>query len=122
MNIAIIGQNFIFRDSLKILLNQVAGFNVIFDSDEAIKLTGFQDFLSIDVVLFDDCMRSESFCNSIHKTKQLHAKAKILLLTDPTDYYYWINQKEFPVDGILLKDLGKKEFEMEIRGLMKTSE
>jgi DNA-binding NarL/FixJ family response regulator len=121
MNIAIIGQNCIFRDSLKILLNQVADFTVVFDGDEIMNLLDYQDILSINIVLFDYCNRTENFSTLINKTRELSENIKIMVMTDVTCYYYWINQKEYHIEGVILKDSGKQEFEKEIRTLIKAN-
>ncbi len=119
MNIAIIGQNGIFRDSLRILLNQVDDFNIVFDSGEVLQLLYYQDISSVDVVLFDSYAGTENFRTLINKANELSSNIKFLVLTDTTRYYFWQNQKLFPIEGIILKDSGKEEFEIEIRSLKK---
>jgi DNA-binding NarL/FixJ family response regulator len=119
MNIAIIGHNYIFRDSLRILLNQVADFKVVFYCDTILKLTDYQDLLSIDVALIDCCNSTADLSISLSKATELSSNLKFLLLTDTTWQYYWLNQKEFPVEGIIMKDSGKLEFEHSIRNLIR---
>jgi len=119
MNIAIIGQNCIFRDSLRLLLNQVADFTVVFDSDDIPELQDYPEASSIDVVLFDCCYGNEDFSSLINKINKLSPNIKILIMTDSFWQYYWLNQKKYSIEGIILRDSGKLEFEKEIKSLIK---
>ncbi len=112
MNIVIIEQNKIFRESLKTVLNQIQDFKVIFDSD-TINYT--EDISNIHVnILLIDYNLGKSKCNeTINKALVIWGTAvKFLLMTD--------FKAECAINGInttdvILKNSSKKEFENKIR-------
>jgi DNA-binding NarL/FixJ family response regulator len=118
MNIAIIGQNSIFRDSLRTLLNQVDDFNVMMDSENIQDFFDTHDALSIDIVLFDGSIGNGNYIDLISKVRIFSADIKVLILTDIAGQTYWKNQSSGIIEGTLLKNSKKKEFAEKIRSLV----
>jgi DNA-binding NarL/FixJ family response regulator len=113
INIAIIDKNEIFRESLKMLLEQIPGFHVTICSGMnkcADSLTGEPP----EVLLLDDCI-GQNRCRSIIDEILLQNKSlKIIVLTiDPMSLYLG-----YPGTKVMLKYSEKKEFEFEIRSLL----
>ncbi len=114
MNIVIIEQNKIFRESLKTALKQIAGFNIVFDSDN----NGCFDILSdqqIQLILID---------NNITKSKCIEIKKKALVLWPSVKFLLLTSFKkeECNIDldratNAILKNSSKKDFENRIREL-----
>jgi DNA-binding NarL/FixJ family response regulator len=117
MNIAIIGPNNIFCDSLRTLLNQITDFNVLFDSGD------FQDFRNhpesdnIDLVLIDGGTGNEGYIGLVEKVLAYSERIKVLILTDANDPYHKVQRAETGFAASLPKNSRKIEFESRIRGL-----
>jgi DNA-binding NarL/FixJ family response regulator len=118
MNIAIIGQNHIFRDSLKTLLNQVDDFNIMFECAKIQDFLDDPDASVIDLILIDGVIGTYSYSEIVNRIRKYSAKIKVLILTEKEEHYYWENQKKFKIEGTLLKNAKKNEFEEKIRSLI----
>ena len=112
MNIVIIEQNKIFRESLKTVLNQIQDFKVIFDSD-TISYTEDISNIHVNIILIDYNL-GKSKCNeTINKAKAVWGiSVKFLFMTDFNE--------ECTINGIktsdiILKNSSKKQFENKIR-------
>ncbi len=114
MNIVIIEQNKIFRESLRTALKQIPGFNIVFDSDN----NACFDILSdqqIQLILID---------NNITKSKCIEIKKKALVLWPSVKFLILTSFKkeECNIDldratNVILKNSSKNEFENRIREL-----
>jgi DNA-binding NarL/FixJ family response regulator len=111
MNIVIIAQNRIFRESLKTVLNQIQDFDVVFDSDNFYKLENPGNH-QIQLILIDFSMSKENCVNIITEAIRMWPSVRFLYLTD--------YKEEWTINGIkasdiILKNSSKKEFENKIR-------
>lgn len=118
MNIAIIGQNPIFRDSLLTLLSQVVDFNIKFDCGDIHDFFNNPDASMIDLILIDGVIGSLRYSEITSRIKEFSDGIKVLFLSEATDHYYWEDQHKYNVEGTLLKNSKKKEFEEKIRSLV----
>jgi DNA-binding NarL/FixJ family response regulator len=112
IKIAIIDQNKIFRESLKVLLEQVPGFHVAIssDTDDCIDSLARESF---DVLLLDDCFGQER-CRSIIREVRSHNKMlKIIILTLDSERSY----PSADVAAVMRKYSEKKDFETTIKNL-----
>ncbi len=115
MNIAIIEPNQILRDSLRVLLEQVCDFQVVFDSGCIEDFFKYIDVRLVNVVLLDEDRGTENLPGDIQKSRILSSGIKIIILSDPEAHYYLKNYLKYEVEGILLKNSTKQEFENKIR-------
>ncbi|MEI7452588.1 MAG: hypothetical protein WCK37_05325 [Candidatus Falkowbacteria bacterium] len=112
INIAIIENNNFYRESLKTALNQIDGFNVVFDIDN---IASFLDFMEEDcfqIILIDS---SNYQAESTKKMLQLYPKATILILSNYTENYFFEPQIDGISFGFIPKCSAKNVFEQKIR-------
>jgi len=112
MNIVIIEQNKIFRESLKTVLNQIPDFEVVFDADNNWYPEEMRNVV-VNLILID---------YSFGKTKCNEAMNKALLVWGTTvkflfltDYKEECANNNIKSSDIILKHSSKKEFENKIR-------
>jgi DNA-binding NarL/FixJ family response regulator len=116
MNIVIIEQNKVFRESLKTALNQVNGFKVVFDSDNCL----FPE--AINKVQVNELLLDYSFgevkCNeTIAIAHSIWPAVSILFLTN---YKEEGNYDSMQPTEVILKSSSKKEFEDKIKAQQPT--
>jgi DNA-binding NarL/FixJ family response regulator len=111
MNIVIIDQNKIFRESLKTVLDQIPDFKVILDMDNTGSLEDINN-IEVHLILLDYSLGKGTCNEAIGKVNSLWPAAKCLLLTSYTEEY---NFNEIHTAEIILKNATKKEFENRIR-------
>jgi DNA-binding NarL/FixJ family response regulator len=114
MNIVIIAQNKIFRESLKTVLAQIAGFNIVFDADNFYSLENPGNS-QIQLVVIDF---------SISKEKCINIITDALSLWQSVRFLFMINYKEeIPPNfnttvDVINKNASKSEFENIIRNII----
>jgi DNA-binding NarL/FixJ family response regulator len=110
IDIAIIDHNDIYRESLKILLEQINGFHVVYISGNGENMENYRN-LPVRVILLDDGLGKEKCSELIIKAEKLWESVSILFLA---------MYKGEVVPGtrpgrFILKSSDKKEFEKKIR-------
>ena len=112
MNIVIIEQNKIFRESLKTVLNQIADFEVVFDADNNCFPEDISN-IQVNLILIDCNLGKDKFNETIKKAIKVWGPSiRCIFLTD--------YKEECTINGIessdiILKSSSKKEFENKIR-------
>lgn len=111
MNIVIIEQNKIFRESLKTVLNQIQDIEVVFDSDNFYKLENSGNY-QIQLILIDFSISKEKCVNIITDALSLWPSVRFLFMINYTE--------EIPPNfnttvDVIHKNASKKEFENKIR-------
>ena len=111
INIVIIAQNNIFRESLKTVLNQISGFKIIFDTDNFNSIEN-PDRYQIQLVLIDFSISKEKCVNIISEALNLWPSVRFLFMTNYSE--------EIPPNfnnsvDVIHKNASKKEFENKIR-------
>jgi DNA-binding NarL/FixJ family response regulator len=110
-NIAIIEKNTFYRESLKIVLNQIDDFNVVFDTDNILPLFQIADIQSIQILLLDyDFYENENLI----KIEQFSPSIKLLILSNYSENYFFDKHKERGLNFIS-KCSTKFLFEQKIR-------
>jgi DNA-binding NarL/FixJ family response regulator len=111
MNIVIIDQNTIYRESLRTALDQIPDINVVFDMDITSSLENINN-IPVHLILIDYSLGKEKCDETMRKAVSLWHDVRFLILT---------TYKEecglngiYPIDYIL-KNSTKKEFETIIR-------
>ena len=114
INIAIIDRNEIFRESLKILLEQIEGFSVIMDAANCVNLNISNTIPPIQVLLIDSSFGKEE-CNFRMNEEPVQSKTvkTLMLATYKEELGFGMVDTE-----IILKSSGKKEFEYRINKLI----
>jgi DNA-binding NarL/FixJ family response regulator len=114
INIAIIDRNEIFRESLKILLEQIEGFSVIMDANSCDHLNISNTISPIQVLLIDSSLGKEECTVWMNETVAQWKSVKTLMLaTYKEELGFGLVDTE-----IILKSSGKKEFEYRINKLI----
>ncbi len=111
MNIVIIEQNKIFRESLKTALDQIPGFTVVFDADNDSAFDGIGN-IHVNLILLDFGFGNDKCKETILKGSSLWPTVKFLLLVN---YKEDCNLNRSRIPDVLLKSSTKKEFENKIR-------
>ena len=112
IKIAIIDQNKIFRESLKVLLEQIPGFHVAIssDTDDCIDNLSGESF---EVLLLDDSLGQERCRSIIREARSQNKTLKTIILTlDPETSYPGPG-----VAAVMRKYSEKKDFETTIKNL-----
>ena len=111
MNIVIIEQNKIFRESLKTALNQVNDFKVVFDADDS----RFPETISnvqVNLLLLDYSFGKITCDKTIAAALSIWPAVRFLFLTNYKEEFAFDSMK---TTGAILKNSSKKEFEDKIR-------
>jgi DNA-binding NarL/FixJ family response regulator len=114
INIAIIDKNEIFRESLKVLLEQIEGFSVIVEANDCNFLNFSDTIPPIQVLLLDNSFGKEKCTAWINETLvQLKSVKTLMLATYKEELGFSSMDTE-----VILKSSGKKEFEYSINKLI----
>jgi DNA-binding NarL/FixJ family response regulator len=116
MNIVIIEQNKIYRESLKTALSQVKGFDVVFETDNG----SFPETLKhvqVNLILIDYDFGEEKCNETINIAYSIWPAVSFLFLTN---YKEECNFDNIKISAAILKNSSKKEFECRIRELVGT--
>ena len=112
IRIVIIDQNKIFRESLKVLLEQVPGFHVAINSDTddyTKSLTGE----SFEVLLLDDSLGQERCRTIIREASSQNKTLKTIILTLDLESSY----PDWGETAVMRKFSEKRDFETTIKNL-----
>ena len=114
MNIAIVEQNKAYRESLKILLNQIPGFRVVFDTDNHSDFLKFLITDKVDILLLDfECIDTggqEILLNYLNN----FPTSKIIVLSYSLEICSYETMLQTYKLEVMLKNSTKKEFENHI--------
>jgi DNA-binding NarL/FixJ family response regulator len=111
MNIVIIEQNKIFRESLKTALDQIPDLKVVFDTDNPGSLESL-DNIQVHLILIDYNLGKVKCNETMNNAISLWPDVKFLLLTT---YKEECNLNGIKATDVLLKNSSKKEFEYKIK-------
>ena len=121
MNIAIIELNKLYRESLKILLNQTPDFRVVFDTDNN---SDFLQFLKTNTTDIDflgfECIETQCSQKLLEFTK-LHPETKTIVLTHSLEICKYETIIQTYCLDVMLKNSTKKEFDKHIRQAVNNS-
>jgi len=115
IRIAVVDDHDLFREGLKLVLNQIDGFQVVFDSSDGFQFLKMLETDDPDIVLMDIEMPR---INGIETTNQaLRAKPdlKIIALTMFSDTGHYSQMINAGVKGFIIKKANKFELEQAIQ-------
>ena len=108
MDIAIIEKNNVYRESLKVALNQIHELNVIIDTDNCLCFNSYDKNKSVDLILLDCKIVSENNFNFLTKLKEQIEAVKIVILADYPQKIIYHSFYEMGADKIIFKHTTKK--------------
>ena len=121
MNIAIIELNKLYRESLKILLNQTPDFRVVFDTDNNSDFLQFLKTNTTDIVFLGfECIETQCSQKLLEFTK-LHPETKSIVLTHSLEICKYETIIQTYCLDVMLKNSTKKEFDKHIRQAVNNS-
>ena len=115
MNIAIVEQNKLYREGLKVLLNQTPDFRVVFDTDNNSDFLQFLKTNSTDIVFIGfECIETQCSKKLLEFIK-LHPEIKIIVLTPSLEICRYETLIQTYCMDVMLKNSTKKDFDKHIR-------
>ena len=118
INIAIIENNNIYRESLKTALNQIDGFMVVFNTDNISLVFDFIEEYNFQIILLDlFCYQAES----VKKILQLYPNTKILILSNYIETCFFDLKSNDMSFDFISKCSNKNLFEYKIRESLNTN-
>lgn len=109
INVMLLDDHKIFRESLKLLLETTKNFKVVFDaSDEAGFIKGLR-YNDVDVILLDITMPGRDGFYYLDFIRKKNVNVKVIMLTMHSEVEYLVKATEMNVDGYLLKSVGSEE-------------
>jgi len=121
MNLAIVEQNKLFREGLKVLLNQTPDFRVVFDTDNNSDFLQFLKTNSTDIVFIGfECIETQCSKKLLEFIK-LHPETKIIVLTPSLEICRYETLIQTYCMDVMLKNSTKKDFNKHIREIENTA-
>ncbi len=114
IDIAIVDDHDLFRDGLKLVLNQIENFNVIFDADNGFILLNFLKISKPDIILMDIDMPEINGIETTKKSLDLYPSLNIISLSMFSDTVNYTQMISAGVKGFVLKKANKTELQQAI--------
>ena len=115
MNLAIVEQNKLYREGLKILLNQTPDFRVVFDTDNNSDFLQFIKTNSTDIVFLGfECIENQC-SEKLPEFIKLYPDTKIIVLTHSLEICKYETIIQTYCLDVMLKNSSKKDFDKHIR-------
>ena len=109
MNIAIIENNKLYRESLRTVLNQINDFNVVYEGYDLHEVTHLPDIKNLNIILMDYNIVEGRWDQIIEQTEKLSAGTKIIIISDFNEICYLENLKSKGITDVINKNAGKKD-------------
>jgi DNA-binding NarL/FixJ family response regulator len=121
MNIAIVEQNKLYREGLKVLLNQTPDFRVVFDTDNYSDFLQFIKTNSTYIVFIGfECIETQC-SKKLPEFIKLHPETKIIVLTPSLEICRYESIIQTFCMDVMLKNSSKKDFVKRIRKIEKNA-
>jgi len=114
IKIAIIDDHQLFREGIKLVLNQTNNFEIIYESDNGNDFINFLDKVTPDVVLMDINMAKLNGIETTKKALKIKPTIKILTLSMYSDTLHYTQMINAGVKGFLLKNANIYELKQSI--------
>jgi len=115
INIAVIDDHDLFREGIRLVLNQVEGFNVVFDTSDGNLFLEKISEIQPDIVLMDIDMPVINGVLVTEKALKINPDLKIAALSMFSDTGHYTQMIHAGVKGFILKKANKFELEQAIR-------
>ncbi len=114
IQIAIVDDHALFRDGIRMVLNQIPGFEVIYDTADGNDFINFIKTSQVDIVLMDIEMPILSGIETTLQALGLKPNLKIIALTMFTDEMHYLQMLKAGVKGFILKKSNKYQLKQAI--------
>jgi len=114
IQIAIVDDHALFRDGIRMVLDQIPGFEVIYDTSDGRDFIEFIKQSSVDIVLMDIEMPLLSGIETTRQALALNSNLKIIALTMFTDEMHYLQMMKAGVKGFILKKSNKFQLKQAI--------
>lgn len=119
IQIAIVDDHSLFRDGIKLVLNQIEGFEVIYDTPDGRDFIDFITKSPVDIVLMDIEMPQINGIETTVKALEIVPDLKIIALTMFTDEMHYVQMLKAGVKGFILKKADKYQLQQAIEEVYK---
>jgi len=117
IKIVIIDDHNIFRTGIKLVLNQVPHFEVIFNTDNAYDFIKLLPNFDVDVVLMDFNMPAINGDEATRRILDLQPELKIIALTMFSDLTHYTKMIDAGAHGFVVKKASKEELQKAIENI-----
>jgi DNA-binding NarL/FixJ family response regulator len=114
IQIAVIDDHDLFREGIRLVLNQIEGFNVAYDTSNGNQFIEILDKTRIDIALMDIEMPVINGIQTTRKALQFKPELKVIALTMFSDTGHYMQMIQAGVKGFILKKANKFELEQAI--------
>ncbi|PIQ31589.1 MAG: DNA-binding response regulator [Bacteroidetes bacterium CG18_big_fil_WC_8_21_14_2_50_41_14] len=117
IQIAVIDDHDLFREGLTLVLNQVQGFQVVYDTSDGFRFLEMLDQVPIDIALMDIEMPGINGIEITEKVLSLKPDLKVIALSMFSDTGHYTQMIHAGAKGFVLKKANKFELEQAIRAV-----
>jgi DNA-binding NarL/FixJ family response regulator len=114
IKIAIIEDQDLFREGLKLVLSQITDFEVVFDTSNGYDFIDYLQSNKPDVVLMDINMPKIDGIETTKKAISVYPDLKIMALTLFSDHTHYTLMQNAGVKGFVQKNINKQELQLAI--------
>ena len=115
INIVVIDDHDLFREGIKLVLNQIEGFNVIFDTSNGYRFVEALNQIKVDIVLMDIEMPAINGIQVTINALKVNPELKVIALTMFSDSGHYTQMIKAGVKGFILKKTNKYELQQAIK-------
>jgi len=119
IKLAIIDDHNLFREGILLVLNQIDGFEVVFDTSDGNRFVEALQEIVVDVALMDIEMPSIGGALTTEKALKVSPELKVIALTMFSDTGHYTQMIQAGVKGFILKKANKFELEQAIMTVYK---
>ena len=117
IRIAIIDDHDLFREGLLLVLNQIEGFEVVYDTSDGIRFVAALNTMEVDLALMDIEMPAMSGALVTENALKIKSDLMVIALTMFSDTGHYTQMIQAGVKGFILKKANKFELEQAIRSV-----
>jgi DNA-binding NarL/FixJ family response regulator len=114
IQIAIIDDHDLFREGIKLVLNQIEGFQVVYDTSNGNRFVESLNEIRVDIVLMDIEMPEINGIQTTINALKVAPELKVIALTMFSDTGHYTQMIQAGVKGFLLKKTNKYELQQAI--------
>ena len=119
VTIALIDDHDLFREGMKLVLNQIDGFEVIYDTSNGYQFIEYLNSTIPDITLMDISMPIIDGVETTKKSLETHSGLKIIALTMFSDTVHYSMMINAGVKGFIQKKASKHELQQAITEVFK---
>jgi len=119
ISIALIDDHDLFREGIKLVLNQIEDFEVVFDTSDGNKFIDYLQMIKPDIALMDISMPIIDGVETTKKALEIYTNLKVVALTMFSDTVHYTKMMNAGVKGFILKKATKFELQQSITEVYK---